>query len=142
MDCDRILRHTLRANAAFSAVSAAALLLGSSALEGLLGAPRGVLLGIGAGLALFVVDLLVTAARSPVPRGKAYYFLALDVGWVVGSAIMLLVPTPLTPTGRIAVAGVALVVAGFAAVQFGALRGASSHARVSAPDAPDGAVSP
>lgn len=114
-------RIALRANAAFSAISAVVLLLFSSTLAELFNAPRSVLLGIGVGLVLFVVDLLATASRQAIPRKKALYFVGADVLWVLGSAIVLLVPTGLTTAGRLAILGVALVVAGFAAAQYLAL---------------------
>jgi len=133
----KTLRIGLRANAAFSAISAVVLLLLSSTLAELFNAPRSVLLGIGVGLVLFVVDLLVTASRQTIPRKKALYFVGADVLWVLGSAVVLLVPTGLTTAGRLAILGVAMVVAGLAAAQYLALPDPGAGRRdASNPEAP------
>lgn len=127
------LRTALRANAAFSAVSAAILLGLSSPLAGALGAPRSVLLGIGAALALFVVDLLATAHKRPIPSWKVRAFVAMDSLWVLGSVAVVLLPTPLTTLGRAAVLAVAVVVAALAVQQHRGLRKAAGASTDDAP---------
>lgn len=119
-----LLRLALRTNAAFSALSAVALLLASARLAELLGAPRTTLLITGGVLLLFAADLLVTASRDRISTSKALYFVVLDLLWVVGSAILLMLPSPLTATGKVTVLVVAIVVAAFAAAQAHGVRSA------------------
>ncbi len=128
----RLLRSALRGNAAFSGLTALALLAAGPSMASYLGAfPPGQLLSLGVQLALFAAWLLWLASRPLVPRWQVWLVIALDALWVVGS-LMLLVspPASLTTGGWWAVAIVMDVIGLFAALQFLGLR----RVAVSEPD--------
>ena len=120
-----LLRHTLRANAGFSALSAFLLLLPGLELAAFTGLPAAVLTFIGGNLAVFSIFLFWLSARPQMDarwvQRAATIVALLDVGWVVGSVWALLGEVPFTGAGRWIVVAVAVVVAAFAEVQFFAL---------------------
>ncbi len=72
---------------------------------------------------LFATGLILISFRDAIDRAAAVIAVALDVGWVLGSAVLLLLPlTTLTATGWWAIAIVAETVAVFAVLQFLGLR--------------------
>lgn len=85
-DASTLLRRTFQVNAASSALSAAAFLVGGSALAQRLGSPISLAptAWLLLGFAAFVAWL---SARRPIPLGAAWTVVALDVAWVVVSAI-------------------------------------------------------
>lgn len=120
----RLLRLALRANAAFSTLSALTFLVFAAPVAAFVGAMGGrdvVILGVQ--LAVFAVWLWWLAARSAIPRWQVWIIIALDVLWVVGSFQTVLAPPPsLTTGGTWAIAMVADVVGLFALLQFIGLR--------------------
>ena len=128
-----LLRNTLLANAAFSGISGAVLLLASSPVaefmgiaewqlvEGLGGATVLSILGIG--LFIWMADVLFVATRSPMETRLAWGIVAGDMLWVVGSALILLTNAlPLTTGGGWLVLILADAVLVFALVQIVGIR--------------------
>lgn len=118
-DDTRLLRVAMTENALFSGASGVALAAGSPWLSGWLGAPTWVLVAVGLGLVGWAAELRRTAGT--VVGGRTA--VAGDLGWVVGTAVLLLGwPDAMTNAGRIAAEVVAIAVAGFAAWQAVGLR--------------------
>jgi len=120
MDAPALLRSTLLANAAFSLVCGVLLVALASPLKAVFGLPAGwPLLLIGFGLLPFAVLVGITA-RQPTPkRSYVLGFAVADVAWVLASVLVLVLAWEMiSPLGRSLIAGVALVVAGFAHLQF------------------------
>lgn len=117
----KTLRTALFANAAFSAASATFALAASGAIGSRMGVEPSLLRSLGLELALFAVALLVLATRPDLgrsgPRAATIGIIALDVGWVVGSAVVLLRPNNLTTAGAWIVFACAIVVADLAFLQ-------------------------
>lgn len=117
----KLLHRSLTANAVFSGASGALLATASGPIAAFLGwtnssAPPA-LLGVGAALLAFATALAL-AARAPRPNETVVRnIVALDVVWVLGSALLLVLG--LAPSGRGAaiIGGVAVVVALLAAGQ-------------------------
>ena len=96
------LRYALRGNATFSLTTGLIAALVSAPVASWLGAFRAqeVLL-LGAQLVLFATWLLWLSFRVRIPRWQVLVVLALDVGWVAGSALLLLSPpAALTAAGN------------------------------------------
>jgi uncharacterized membrane protein len=126
-----LLRRALLANALFSLATGLLLAGAPGWTAALLGdvAPW-ILLLIGVGLLLFAA-FLVWVARRPASRA-AYALLATgaDLGWVAGSAVLLVLPgSTFSATGSGVVAGVAGVVGGFALLQGAGLRALTRNRR-------------
>ncbi len=118
MTRDSKLQNVLRANAAFSGLSGLLMLVFSARLaETLGGLPLWIVLAIGVGLLVYAADLVWTA-RAKVKRSAVALFVAADCGWVIGSALFLLL-APFSPTelGVGLVVGAALIVGLFAGAQ-------------------------
>jgi len=135
------LRAALRANAVFSMVSGA-LLVGLGALVAgpwRLGPPW-LLPLLGVGVAVFGVALarLAVASVGPLRRGAAAV-IAADLGWVVGSGVLLVAHRPAGP-GGVAVAAVAAVVAGLAGWQLVGLTRVRSDDRLTKVEVVEAAV--
>jgi hypothetical protein len=130
--CNTRLRVALGANAAFSALSgivftlaaptvAEVILAGSVSLFGF-GAVA-LLRLLGAGLVLFAALVGWTAWHSRPPVPMVMTISIADFGWVIGSALLLvLAASAFTASGIVAVAAVAAVVLVFGVLQLGALR--------------------
>lgn len=129
---NRLLRRALGANAAFSGLSGLALIVGFGPIGQLMGINLPALfIGIGAGLLLFAFWLVQNARRLTIDRTQAFIASIADIGWVVGSGVILLInPEPLTLSGKWLIAIVADVVAVFAVLQLWGLR----RARDEVPD--------
>lgn len=123
-DSSRWLRLALRANAAFSTLSAAVFLAAAApiaAFLGILSVPQVLVLGVQ--LALFAAWLFWLSQRPAIPPWQVRLIIALDVLWVVGSFQTILAPPPqLTGGGKWAIGMVADLVALFALLQFMGLR--------------------
>jgi len=126
----RLLRYALRANASFSAVSAALFLAASGSVAAFLNfIPQKQVLLLGLQLAVFAFWLFRLSARSNPPNWQVWLIIALDVLWVAGSFQILLVPPPgLTQGGKWAIGIVADIVSVFALLQFAGLRKLRKHA--------------
>ncbi len=122
---DSLLRRALLGNAAFSTLSGLVLLAAAGPLERLTGlGPRWLLMAIGAGLLLFAVGLVADARRRPLGRRRAGVTIAMDFGWVAGSAVLLVVGG-LSSAGWWTVALVAEIVLALALLQTYGLRRAT-----------------
>jgi hypothetical protein len=104
-----ILRVALTANLLFSLASAFVFLFGAEALGARLGAiPVWLLQAVGVGLFGFVGVIAYALVRLRI--GWALLISALDIGWVIGTVPLVLIPGLLTPWGQMATLGVAACV--------------------------------
>lgn len=127
----RLLRRALLANATFSTLCGTTLLLGAGALAPLLGVPALALRLVGATLLPFAWGLWQNARRPDLRRGEAWLAVGLDLGWVAGSAALLLGELwPLEPAGRWAVIAVGDVVLLCALLQAAGLLRETRHETV------------
>ena len=121
---DSFLRKSLLANAVFTTVSGLALVFASGPLAtviGAVGATEFIVTGVI--LLLYAVDLVRTAFGASLPRGRIYYFITLDVLWVIGSAVVLWgLSVPFTAAGRWIIVLIADAVGLFAGLQYIGLR--------------------
>ena len=119
-----LLTAAIRANAGFTALSAAGLILFSEPIARFFGPfSPAIFTGVGIVLALYVPFLLWTAGQSPVPRLLAWTIIELDLLWIAASAYLIFSDAAaLTPGGKWAIAAVADIVAVFAVLQFIGLR--------------------
>lgn len=114
-----LLRRALQANALFSALSGAALILATGWLSDHLGLQRTWLLPVlGVGLLGFAGSLLLIARGEPIDRMAATGASVADGLWVAGSlALVWWDPLGMTEVGLWLVIGVADIVLLFALVQ-------------------------
>jgi len=127
-----LLRKALTANATFSAVSALAFIFGAGALAPLMFAESGPLLGLvpsehlfstGLGLAPFAALVAFAALRVPQCENLVKVIIAMDIGWVVGSALLLaFAGSVFTTLGAAIIVDIALIVGLFAGLQALGLR--------------------
>lgn len=119
----RLLRTALLANALFSTTCGIVLLALAAPLAAAFGdvAP-GLLRLVGAGLLPFAAFILWGLRQPTLDPRQARLTSYADLAWVVGSALVLVVPLPLSAAGRWSIAGVALVVLAFALLQLAGLR--------------------
>lgn len=121
-DRSNLLRLALRSNAVFSTVSGIAFIAAAAPLSEWIGlGSLWILNGVGVSLIVFAVGLYVNASRPDVNVLEAWIAVALDLGWVAGSAVVITLGF-LTTSGNWAVAVVADVVLVFAIVQYFGLR--------------------
>ena len=121
----RLLRSALRGNGVFSTLSGFLFLLMPTAVATFLGWPTyGWLLMLVGAVLLLYAGLLFWEARKPeLNRGFAKTAVFMDLAWVIGSALILLLGTPaLTIGGMWAVGLVADAVLVFAILQAIGLR--------------------
>jgi hypothetical protein len=128
---DRLLRRTLWANAGLSVASGAALALFAGPLARL-AAPAPVhLLGLdlAALLALLGIGFVAfgglcgwVASREVLPLAWGRAIFVLDAGWVAISAVLLALPGVWSTAGIVGIAGMALVVADLAILEYLGLR--------------------
>ena len=116
-----LLRRALFANAVFSGLSGTLCALTSGAVSRVVGIAPAEVFALGVNLEVFAALLVVLATRRDFGRGWVRSLImaviAMDVLWVIGSAAVLLSPSPLTTAGRWIVLAVALVVADIAYFQ-------------------------
>lgn len=127
-----LLRKALTANATFSAVSAIAFIFGAGVLAPLMFADTVPLLGLmpsehlfstGLGLAPFAALVGFAAYRVPQNEGLVKLIIAMDIGWVVGSVLLLaLAGGVFTTLGAAIIVDIALIVGLFAGLQAFGLR--------------------
>lgn len=121
---DRLLRGALVANAGFSAISGAVLIVASVPLAEVLEVPTWLLIVIGAGLIPFALVVLRTARRPEPSDVRAV--IAADVGWVVVAiGVLIVAGSAMAPTAVVALSVVTVIVADFALLQYVGLRGVS-----------------
>lgn len=119
-----LLRRALAANGIFSLVSGASLAAGSYLIGPEMGIePAWILIVVGLGLIAFGLGLLRNAGRKIPDLTEARAAVIGDVGWVLGSSVLLVFdPLDLSAAGFAVVIGVAIVVADFALFQTLGLR--------------------
>lgn len=111
------LRTALLGNALFSSTSGAVMLCAPERVSAWIGISSGTwpVAAIGLGLVVFAADLVHQATRRRVATWRALYAIAGDGLWVLASvAGLLLLGHHLSSLGLGLVAGVALIVSGFA----------------------------
>jgi hypothetical protein len=118
-----LLRFALTADAAVTGANALAYLAGAVVLDSVLGVPAGVLVAVGAFLAIFAALVLRLATRRELPRAAVLAVIDANVAWAAGSLLLLALDT-FTPStaGQVWIAVQAVAVAGFAALQYAGLR--------------------
>ena len=122
----KLLRYALRGNALFSMICGTTLLFAGQRLSAAFGIEPAWLLRVtGFTLVIFAAGLIMLSLRDAMNRTAAASVVLLDAGWVLGSAIILLLPLALTATGWWTIAIVAEIVGMFAVLQFVGLRKAS-----------------
>jgi hypothetical protein len=126
-----LLRRALIGNALFSLLSGLVLVGFSGSVSRWMGAVApGLLQLTGAGLLGFAAFLFWEARRPTLRPDRALIATLADMGWVIGSAVVLLLPLPaLSAAGRWAIVLVAAVVLLFALLQLAGLRALTRNRR-------------
>lgn len=133
---DRLLRRTLWGNAVFSVISGAGLvafatpfaLLATEAPVSVMGLDLALVFELlGLGVVAFGAICAWAASRETLPRSWAQVIFAADIAWVVGSALVLMLPAAWTTTGIAGIAVVALIVADLAVLEYLGLRRLAAH---------------
>jgi hypothetical protein len=124
------LRFALKADAAVTGANAVAYLAGAPILSDWLGIPTGVLLAVGAFLAVYAALVYRLATRPAMPNAAVAAVVIANALWAVDSLLALGVDW-FSPTlaGQIAIAVQAVGVAAFALLQASAMASAFSSAR-------------
>ncbi len=118
----KLLRRTLQANAAFSALSGIIAIASAKPLSLLLGVNvSSLLIGMGIALLAYAAVLFLNARRENIKLQEAWLAVVLDAAWVIGSAILIFAGT-LSTTGNWLIAIVAKIVLIFAVLQFFGIR--------------------
>lgn len=96
---ERLLQRVLYGNAIFSSLSAGTFILGREAVANFAGLNEVTVLGlisgidfitfIGVGLVGFALYLIFTASRNPLDTRTAWSIVVSDLGWVIGSWLLL-----------------------------------------------------
>lgn len=121
-DRSRLLRYSLRANAAFSFASGASFALAAAPLAAATGVPQaGQLRSIGLNLVVFAALLVWLSVRRTLRPGLVIAVIAADLAWVAATPPVVLAGV-LSPLGNWAAAAVAEVVLLFAILQYAGLR--------------------
>jgi hypothetical protein len=133
---DRLLRRTLWGNAVFSVISGAVLvafatpfaLLATEAPVSVMGLDLALVFELlGLGVVAFGAICAWAASRETLPRSWAQVIFAADIAWVVGSALVLMLPAAWTTAGIAGIAVVALIVADLAVLEYLGLRRLAAH---------------
>ena len=133
---DRLLRRTLWGNAVFSVISGAALVTFATPFARLATEAPLTVMGLdlalvfellGLGVVAFGAICAWAASRETLPRSWAQLIFAADIAWVVGSALVLMLPAAWTTAGIAGIAVVALIVADLAVLEYLGLRRLAAH---------------
>jgi hypothetical protein len=119
-----MLATVLRADGVFALLSGAVLIVAAGPVTGLIDLSNSLpLVVLGVVLLLYGGDLLYFAGREPINRRVAQAAIILNMLWVIGSYLGLLMGWfPVNTAGKWAIALVAEVVLVFAVLEFIALR--------------------
>jgi hypothetical protein len=119
----RLLRLALKADATVTGANAATYLAGAAVLDSWLGVSSGVLIAVGAFLAVYATLVWRLAARTMMPRAAVVAVIAANAVWAIDSLAALALEW-FSPTlaGQLVIAVQAVGVAMFAALQYLALR--------------------
>ncbi|MFG3259917.1 hypothetical protein [Streptomyces sp. NPDC048172] len=121
------LRRFLALDALVTGVNGLAYLLLSGPVGRLLGVGQDLVVGLGAGLILYAAAVGWAATRRPAPRPAVQAIVETNLAWTVLSlAAMVLWFDGLTTAGNVWIPLQAAVVAGFAVLQYTALRGSDA----------------
>ncbi len=121
-DRSRFLRRALLSNALFSAISGTCFVIASVPISEWIGLHQPPLVvGVGISLLVFAGLLVATSRRKIVNTTEAWIAVILDLGWVVGSGVVV-VAGVLSTSGNWAIVIVADVVFMFAVLQYLGLR--------------------
>lgn len=119
----KLLRFALKQDAIGSGANGLVYLAVAAIFGSMFGLPAAFLVPIGAFLVAFAGLLLFLASRPAVNRAAVITVMVVNVAWVIASAEVLIAGWfPLTGLGIALVVAQAVVVAGFAALQFMGLR--------------------
>ena len=110
-------RPFLLGDAALTGVNGLAYALLPNFLSEHLGAPAGLIRGLGIFLVIVAADIVVLATRRPIPRWGLLALVSLNAAWVIAS-LWYAIAADLTALGRVWVVVQALIVAAFAEVQW------------------------
>lgn len=121
MDNQKLLRNTLRGNAAFSALSGTSLILFNSYFQNLFEASFP-LWPLGIGLLLFAGQLIYLTSKSSIPQKEVKLIIGMDLLWIIGSAVVLLAITGIPTPGKWIIIVVAILVGDFAFFQYWGLK--------------------
>ena len=125
-DPQKLLRGSLRGNAVFSLVSGLTFTFAAGRIAPAIGVdPAGIVTFVGVNLLGFAVALAILASRQAIPLPYARAVVALDVGWVLGTAGVFALGL-LNETGNVAAIAVADVVLLLAILQAWGVRRARS----------------
>ena len=117
-----LLKKALIGNAAFSVVSGVAILSANGWLVKFLGLPGTASLAVlGITLVVYAVLLWLSARRSKIRVIEAWIAVLMDLGWVIGSYVLIVV-VPFSVGGKWVVALVAELVLAFAVLQWLGIR--------------------
>ncbi len=112
------VRRVLRGNALFCAACGVEALIGGQGLATWMGIPSMLMGVLGVGLAAYGV-VLWRVVETPT-RAIVRVVTALDVAWIVGTMLLLLIP--ITDAGKIVLDAIAFITAAFAIAQTIGLR--------------------
>jgi hypothetical protein len=119
----RLLRTALRLDALVSAGFGVLVLLGGPLLADVLGLPAGLLWPVGGVVVAYAAGLWLAQARTPISVSIGWSVIALNVAWASASVVAVVLGWwPLTGLGMTFVLLQAVVVAGFADLQFVGVR--------------------
>jgi hypothetical protein len=128
-DRQGLLRYSLVGNATFSTTTGLFIIVAHEWIAHLLGLPGGGgLLGLGIGLLVFAATLLINARRPELRLAEAWAVVLMDLAWVAGSYVSLLVAS-FTVEGKWVIAIVADLVLVFALLQWMGIHRIQSHQR-------------
>jgi len=128
-DRQGLLRYALVGNATFSSITGLFIIVAHDWIAHLLGVGGSAgMIGLGIGLLVFAATLLINARRPELKLTDAWAVVLMDLGWVAGSYILVLV-APFTPEGRWVIAAVADLVLVFAVLQWMGIHRIQSHER-------------
>ena len=116
------LRYALLADAFASGATGLMMIAGAGLLEGLLGLPTALMREAGLVLVPYVAFVAWVGTRDAISRPAVQAIIALNVLWVVGSAVVLFAFVAPTVLGYTFVVAQAIVVGVFAELQFIGLR--------------------
>ncbi|WP_351222813.1 hypothetical protein [Streptomyces sp. NPDC002133] len=121
------LRRFLALDAVVTAANGLAYLAASGPLGRLLGVDATLLLALGVFLALFAAGVGLLAARPQPPAGPVKLVVDANAAWVVLSAVALVAWLEPSTVGALWIPMQAVTVAGFAGLQWSALRALTPH---------------
>jgi hypothetical protein len=122
----KLLRFALRLDAMGTGANGAVYVVVAAIFGEMFGLPAAFLYPIGAFLVAFAAAVFFLASRPTVSKAAAGVVMAVNIAWVAASAELLIAGWfPLTGLGTALVIAQAVVVTGFAGLQFAGLRKAA-----------------